>query len=234
MTMATAAQITANCTNATQSTGPRTIEGKLKSARNSAKHGLSSREFIVDADSQQEFTGFMESLHAELQPIGALELDLFRNLAHAAWTLRRCRIADAKIDAMFNRTGGCALLDINAADHLKLLDLYTRRAERSYFRVLQELRRVQTERHFRLNVDEILEVPPTPKEEAPSPLAESHATTGTCVTFAREFHRARNQAQFDAVRDFIDGPLPRATAVLPAPAKEQTNPIPLNHHTAAG
>lgn len=232
--MATAAQITANRSNATQSTGPRTAEGKAKSAFNRAKHGLSSREFIVDDESRQEFAEFMESLYAELQPVGVLELDLFRNFAHASWTLRRCRVADTQIDAMFKRPCGGSLLDINSADRIKLLDLYVRRAERTYFRVLQELRRVQTERHYRLNVDEILEVPPTPKEEAASPLAASHSISRTCVNFSKEIDRSRSQARMEEVRDYIDGPLPFATAVLPAPKKEQTNPIAPVRQVAAG
>ena len=41
--MATPAQIAANRRNARKSTGPKSVSGKLKSSRNSRRHGLNSK-----------------------------------------------------------------------------------------------------------------------------------------------------------------------------------------------
>src|SRR5262249_34833153 len=47
LTMATRKQVAANRRNAAQSTGPRSVEGKARSAANSMKHGIyASREII--------------------------------------------------------------------------------------------------------------------------------------------------------------------------------------------
>ena len=94
--MATAAQCLANHANAQLSTGPRTGQGKARSAQNHLSHGLSSREFIVLPGQQAEFEEFSAGLREAVQPVGALEFDLFTQLAHASWKLRRCRCAASR------------------------------------------------------------------------------------------------------------------------------------------
>ena len=71
--MATAAQIAANQTNAQSSTGPRTEEGKARSAQNATKHGLTSRQFVIAPHQREEFDELQSSLLAELAPQGAVE-----------------------------------------------------------------------------------------------------------------------------------------------------------------
>ena len=48
--MATAAQIQANQHNAQLSTGPRTAEGKARSAANSTRHGFCSQSVLLPGD----------------------------------------------------------------------------------------------------------------------------------------------------------------------------------------
>ena len=69
--MATAAQCLANHANAQLSTGPRTGQGKARSAQNHLSHGLSSREFIVLPGQQAEFEEFSAGLREAVQPVGA-------------------------------------------------------------------------------------------------------------------------------------------------------------------
>ena len=144
--MATAAQINANQINARCSTGPRTAEGKVASARNSTSHGLCSKDFVILEGQEQEFADFIDNLQASLQPVGAVELDLFTQHAHASWGLRRCRRAE--VDSQFHSAcnGSDPLLTANMADRLKRIDLYARRAERTYSRTLKELQALQTNR----------------------------------------------------------------------------------------
>ncbi|GEM_PF-1320082 len=146
--MATAAQITANRSNAQHSTGPRTVEGKATSSKNHTSHGLSSKEFVILPGQQAEFDEFMAALRESVKPSGAIELDLFQQLAHASWTLRRCRAAEAELH---NGSGDPELDPLNVPhldERLRLIDLYTRRVERAYHRALQQLKALQTEREF--------------------------------------------------------------------------------------
>ncbi|HEY3439945.1 MAG TPA: hypothetical protein VGK29_04310 [Paludibaculum sp.] len=144
--MATAAQIAANQANARRSTGPRTAEGKTASARNATTHGLSSQDFVILAGQEQEFDQFMAELEAEIQPAGAIERELFAQHAHAAWTLRRCRRAEVASQFGHVCEGGDPLLFFDMANRLKRIDLYMRRAERTYHKTLKELRAFQTNR----------------------------------------------------------------------------------------
>ena len=142
--MATAAQINANQANARRSTGPRTAEGKAASARNSTSHGLCSKDFVIIEGEEQEFADFIDNLQASLQPVGAVELDLFTQHAHASWGLRRCRRAE--VDSQFHHfcEGSDPLLTPDMTERFKRLDLYTRRAERTYSRTMKELQALQT------------------------------------------------------------------------------------------
>ncbi len=120
--MASAAQISANRLNAQLSTGPRTLEGKAKSARNRTGHGLFSREFVIRPSQEAAFEEFLAGLHQDIKPHGALENDLFTQFAHAAWNLRRCRIAERELQDSCTH-GADPILDAEVADRLRLIDL---------------------------------------------------------------------------------------------------------------
>jgi hypothetical protein len=137
--MASQAQIDANRVNAQHSTGPRTDDGKARSSRNALKHGLNAREFFVPEDEQHEFAELGDSLAEELHLQTALEQNLFSHILHAAWTLHRVRRMEAEILA----TSPDPLAG-DDAHRLELLARYQTRAERSYHRNLNELRRHST------------------------------------------------------------------------------------------
>lgn len=144
--MASAAQIAANQANARRSTGPRTAEGKAASARNSASHGLCSKDFVILEGEEQEFSDFMDALQADIQPVGAVERDLFTQHAHASWGLRRCRRAEVASQHGDCCKGAEPLLNVEMADRLRRVDLYARRTERTYYRTLRELKASQLNR----------------------------------------------------------------------------------------
>jgi hypothetical protein len=139
--MATAAQVLANRNNARHSTGPRTAEGKAHSASNSCKHGLTSREIVIQEGDQPEFDQMVDGLAAELNPTTELEDLTFANLVHAAWTLRRCRRAEAELAATAD-----PFSDDDAARRQQAIQRYAGQAERSYYRALKELKALQTSR----------------------------------------------------------------------------------------
>ena len=153
--MASAAQITANQSNAQHSTGPVTPEGKARVARNAVRHGLTAKHLVVRDDEREEFDSFQEALLAELAPQGAIETITFHELIHAAWNLQRFRRVEAELSA-----GDFAANENTAA--LDRLARYQARAQRAYYRALAELRTLQTNRALRAEKLEDPEDPNVP------------------------------------------------------------------------
>ncbi len=145
--MSSAAQITANRANALHSTGPVTAEGKTRVARNALKHGLTSKHLVIRRDEEEEFAQLRDSLEAELAPQGALETITFREILHAAWNLQRFRRIEAEV---------CRgdLEDFLRREEITVLDRlarYQARAQRAYYRAIQELRALQTNRAAKID-----------------------------------------------------------------------------------
>jgi len=143
--MLSQAQQTANTSNAQLSTGPRTPEGKARSSQNAVKHGLTARDLVLRADESEEFYQLQASLQGGLQPQGALEQDLFGQLVHAAWNLRRVR----RLEADLSRGPHDRLADDSCEKAFNRFARHHARFERSYFRCLRELRVLQTNRALR-------------------------------------------------------------------------------------
>ncbi len=130
-------QLDANRANAKKSTGPRSPAGKAATAKNATTHGLSSRRFIVEPHQQQDFDDFQTNLRAEVQPLGALEIDSFQQLLHAAWQLRRADALDADLH-------DAAASPATRLDQLERITRLRATLERSYQRAFRRLRELQT------------------------------------------------------------------------------------------
>ncbi len=138
------AQLAANTANAQHSTGPRTLEGKIRSSQNASKHGLTSRDVIIAPDSgeREEFDDLLAQFHADIQPQGAVQQTLFDQLVASAWNLRRVRRMEAELwDGSSNED-----LARNVDLQLKIdrLARHHTRIERSFHRCLKELKTLQT------------------------------------------------------------------------------------------
>jgi hypothetical protein len=85
--------IEANLRNALKSTGPRSPEGKARSARNALKHGLFTEEVVIRTGDGREDPAQYEAMYAGLQqdlrPVGQLEKLLVEKIAVNYWRLRR-------------------------------------------------------------------------------------------------------------------------------------------------
>src|SRR5215475_3150582 len=148
--MASAAQHLANQANAQHSTGPRSPEGKARVAQNAIRHGLTAKHLVIRDDQREEFAALQESLLAELDPQGAVETITFHEILHAAWNLHRFRCIEAEIS-----TGTGDFTDPQNAAAADRLSRYQARAQRAYYRGLQELRTLQTNRALRtIKLDE--------------------------------------------------------------------------------
>ena len=156
--MTTPAKAAANAANARLSTGPRTAEGKAQSSRNALKHGLTAREVVVREDQQEEFNDLRDRMLTDLDPQGAVEIETFNILLHAAWNIRRFRALEAAL--MVN--GLDPVFDESTIKTLDRLHRYHNHALRAYHKAMAELRALQTARALKkvkLDEDEAKEVP---------------------------------------------------------------------------
>ena len=87
--MTTNAQIKANGKNAKKSTGPRSEEGKARSAKNALKHGLLARDTVLPGEDPADFDRQLSALEADIQPANSLEFELVRQIADAQWRMHR-------------------------------------------------------------------------------------------------------------------------------------------------
>jgi hypothetical protein len=135
----------ANRANAQKSTGPVTDAGKAASRKNALKEGFCASFAIVAPEEQSLYDAFAADYRAQLRPEGILEEDLFRRLLLAAWNLRRIERLQQKL---YTETG-IDPLESDDPGVIAKLDRYARHQvlqERTYHRVLKELRLLQDNR----------------------------------------------------------------------------------------
>jgi hypothetical protein len=87
--MATQRQIEAFRANAQKSTGPRTPEGKRRSAQNSRKHRELAAKVLEPGEDVLHFRSFANRYYAEFVPVGPRESQLVDGLAGTCWRLAR-------------------------------------------------------------------------------------------------------------------------------------------------
>ena len=153
--MTSEARLAANAANARLSTGPRTAEGKSHSCQNARRHGLTARDLVICEEDREEFDDLLASYQRELLPHGPLEQDLFDQLVHAAWNLRRVR----RLEATLAPDSPDPLLEDSLDRTLARLARYHAQAQRTFFRALKELRALQTNRAL-LHQHQELPTPP--------------------------------------------------------------------------
>src|SRR5271157_613026 len=91
--MSTQRQKEANKQNSQKSTGPKSEEGKAKSALNRLSHGLASNATLVHGEDPEEFKALLTDLATEYDPATATEQILVEKIALNQWlTLRAFRL----------------------------------------------------------------------------------------------------------------------------------------------
>lgn len=102
-------QLAANRRNAMKSTGPRTPKGRAVSKMNALKHGILSKQVLVQGLVLQESEEELEALHRrfweDLQPVGVMEEMLVDQIVTAHWRLRRALTAESGEIALSVDTG---------------------------------------------------------------------------------------------------------------------------------
>ncbi len=141
LTMATQKQIEANRRNAQLSTGPKTAAGKAVVKMNALRHGFRARTVVLPGENREEFHQLCDDLEAEWQPKTRTEQFMVELMAVSQWKLARMEVGEHSI---FEK-------DIPGRDQFPLLDRVSQlegRLERSYFRALRELERLQQSRRL--------------------------------------------------------------------------------------
>ena len=91
-------QLAANRRNAQKSTGPKTPNGLAVSKMNALKHGILSKEVVVQGrcikESSREFAALHQRLWEDWQPVGATEEMLVNHIVTTHW--RWCRVLKAE------------------------------------------------------------------------------------------------------------------------------------------
>ena len=86
-------RLAANRANAQKSTGPKTPEGRAASKMNAVKHGILSKEVLVQSihrkENEDELTALHERFMNELAPAGPAEEMLVDQIVSTHWRLRR-------------------------------------------------------------------------------------------------------------------------------------------------
>jgi hypothetical protein len=167
--LSTNAKNISNLKNAQLSTGPRSKLGKFAASRNAITHGLSGNAVLLSSESPSEFQQFLCSIVSSLKPLGGMEVFLVQRIANCAWKLRRVnRVETSAFNnltdevrrdpyELFTPTGidGSGTLPMiiekleskSATGFLSTLGRYEVAIERSMYRALNELQRIQSLRN---------------------------------------------------------------------------------------
>jgi len=142
-------RIEANRQNAQRSTGPKTAEGKARVAQNARTHGLFARQSLLPDEDPQELEDLRESVRADLNPEGTQEECLVELMVDALWRRRRLGRVEAGIYSFQQGNEPTATLGLKfmrGAGAFTTLSRYESALERSYYRALHELQRLQEAR----------------------------------------------------------------------------------------
>jgi hypothetical protein len=136
--------------NGARSRGPKTREGKARSARNALKHGMrAAKHIVLPYEDAAEFAAHEATLLAELAPQGTLQTILARRVAVAAWRLARADRIEAdlfKERHIPDGGPGIALIrDGNGTRSFETLLRYRGAAMAEFSRALRTLKALQAE-----------------------------------------------------------------------------------------
>jgi len=90
-------KIEANRRNAEKSTGPKTTEGKAKSAMNSIKYGIYSNKYLIKDESYEEFDNYRRKILKCLNPTNPVLFDMATHVVSNGWEYQRCTLLESKI-----------------------------------------------------------------------------------------------------------------------------------------
>jgi hypothetical protein len=127
------------------STGPKTPEGKARSAQNARTHGLTSKQLFLPGENQEEFVQLREEWIAQYAPESAAEVELVEQLARNHWFLKRAERRYGEVEARLGE-GSAAEWSEEQFRLLERIARYKTTAERSFQRSLTMVRQLRQDR----------------------------------------------------------------------------------------
>ena len=134
--MSSRAQRAANRANARLSTGPKTEEGKSRSAENALRHGLAAGRLIIPGECKAEYEALEADLLKTHQPANITETLLVQEMAQSHWLKERAI-----------RLQGKAFTESDSTPKdLAILMRYQTTNQRAYHAALNTLTKLQNQR----------------------------------------------------------------------------------------
>lgn len=224
--MATARQIEANRRNAS---GPHkmTEAGKDAIKGNAIRHGLAARVHVVlPGEDQNFFNEILESLRAEYAPSSTQEELLVHQIVQSYWRMLRARNMETggflEVEADFARQYGVESNpdgDLTRAAQLALafskngkmfdkLNRYETTAERSYYRAIRELQKIQESRASQIAPTPVQETEPV-TTPTPDPIEFRSVPKNHPEPTHQDMERAymrMSETEFDSFIDEVTAP----------------------------
>jgi len=191
--------------NGAKSRGPKTPNGKARSARNALKHGFRAQKYMVLPDEDAAaFAALEAALMEELAPAGVLQAVLAQRIVAAAWRLSRAERLEVELFAENGLPGGslglALIRDGRRASAFDTLMRYRGGALAEFWRALRTLKALQAEA--------------APRARAARPAGDAIAA---CPVAARPNEPERRRIPDDSVTHTPQGSADPAWPVLPAP-----------------
>jgi hypothetical protein len=163
----------ANRKNAQRSTGPKTPEGKAKSAQNAVTHGVFAKQYLSGGtrETVDEIKKLAAGFWDHYRPVGMLEEMLVEKLCIE--TVRYSRVLRLEIDELARKHAFFGP-GVDRVGH------YGTNVNRALYRVMEELEHLQAARKAREKADaapdeESADLTAETKEEIPTPETSSQA-----------------------------------------------------------
>lgn len=141
--------------------GPKTDSGKAVSSLNAIKHGLLSKEVLMEGENSNNLTELKETIEGALSPVGPIEKLLVDRIISNVWRLRRALTVETKTMEWYQNDVDLLPLMNETEEQLARKNItkmvsnnntenilrYETTIERSLFRALHELERIQAKRN---------------------------------------------------------------------------------------
>lgn len=128
--------------------GPKTTYGKLISSKNAIKHGLLASHLLIRGEKASDLDTFRESVYEAVDPQGALEELLAEKIIASIWRWRRLVKVEVEIfdNDSFGHRGSPQEAFDGSGEQLMTLTRYEANLEKTFYRALHELERIQAMR----------------------------------------------------------------------------------------
>jgi len=203
--MATEKQIQANRLNAQKSTGPNTEQGKAVSRFNALQHGFRARAVVLPGEDPHEFAALCDAIAAQFEPEGVQEMMLAELIATAWWRMARLGIMEQGVYAN-ERDGHFAekpfpefvgIVFSMRREQFKTMSDIESRLERTYYRAIRELEKLQQARRRQHDSPEnppqpqrVPDPQPAAPQSPPPPIAAQPVASGPAHPLPK--HRAES------------------------------------------